>query len=336
MSSKVIRVQTASTGASAEPVSLCDSGGRQYITIFPDATVSWNSRTFDQLTSASRTNGPNGAADAAYSYQYQYDLVGNHLREDRGTLELNGTFNPLNQLTYRDWSGKLTLLGNVDSTGAVVLVQGVTNAPPFYQETNWLGGATLNPGSNSIPIVINLGTNSTQLNRIVKMPPTNPQVLLWDKNGNLTNNSLRMLTWNEENRVTQIEATTEAIAMGLPKRKTNFVYDGMGRMVQRTDYSGWTGSDYATTNIVRYVRDGHRILAELDAQNNITAYHVWGLDLSQSLDGAGGIGGLLARVSGTNTWLYTFDGNGNVADVLDTNATAVAHYEYDPFGKVVA
>ena len=33
---------------------------------------------------------------------------------------------------------------------------------------------------------------------------------------------------------------------------------------------------------------------------------------------------------------YTFDANGNVSELLTTNATVAAHYEYDPYGNVVA
>ncbi|MEI6150593.1 MAG: RHS repeat-associated core domain-containing protein, partial [bacterium] len=54
------------------------------------------------------------------------------------------------------------------------------------------------------------------------------------------------------------------------------------------------------------------------------------------LQGAGGIGGLLARVEGGTNYCYTFDGNGNVADVVADGGATVAHYEYDPFGRTVA
>lgn len=69
--------------------------------------------------------------------------------------------------------------------------------------------------------------------------------------------------------------------------------------------------------------------------------YLWGMDLSGSMQGAGGVGGLLAVTehSGTvenpvRTPFYpTFDGNGNVSEYLDDGGAAVAHYEYDPFGN---
>jgi len=72
----------------------------------------------------------------------------------------------------------------------------------------------------------------------------------------------------------------------------------------------------------------------------VTNHYVWGLDLSGSLQGAGGIGGLLsATFGGTNSVssvFYTYDGNGNVSELVNTNGAVVAHYEYDAFGNTTA
>ncbi|MCP4124615.1 MAG: RHS repeat-associated core domain-containing protein [Bacteroidetes bacterium] len=62
-----------------------------------------------------------------------------------------------------------------------------------------------------------------------------------------------------------------------------------------------------------------------------------GPDLSQSLQGAGGIGGLLGMIdSGADKqYVYCYDGNGNVGQVLDADDGGVgAHYEYDAFGTL--
>ena len=67
----------------------------------------------------------------------------------------------------------------------------------------------------------------------------------------------------------------------------------------------------------------------------VTRY-VWGLDLSQSVQGAGGIGGLLLQDTGTETRLYTYEANGNVGQLVDgTTGAVVAHYAYDPFGTTL-
>ena len=65
-----------------------------------------------------------------------------------------------------------------------------------------------------------------------------------------------------------------------------------------------------------------------------------GQDLSGSLQGAGGIGGLLCAALGGTTSvssvLYTYCANGNVSELVDTTGTNIlAHYEYSPFGKAI-
>jgi len=69
-----------------------------------------------------------------------------------------------------------------------------------------------------------------------------------------------------------------------------------------------------------------------------------GVDLSASLDGAGGIGGFLARShgfnSGTGAWsthsAYHADGNGNVTALFSTSTgSQVAWYRYDAFGRTL-
>jgi YD repeat-containing protein len=64
--------------------------------------------------------------------------------------------------------------------------------------------------------------------------------------------------------------------------------------------------------------------------------YLWGPDLSGSMQGAGGVGGLLSVSEENGTTFYaTYDGNGNLSEYLDEDGGSVAHYEYDPFGRTV-
>src|SRR5206468_2327262 len=65
-----------------------------------------------------------------------------------------------------------------------------------------------------------------------------------------------------------------------------------------------------------------------------------GPDLSGSLQGAGGIGGLLA-LSQLSTpshehFYYHCDGNGNATCLINTNQLVVGRYLYDPFGSTLS
>ena len=85
-----------------------------------------------------------------------------------------------------------------------------------------------------------------------------------------------------------------------------------------------------------------RVIQERDGSNTPTVSYTRGNDLSVSLEGAGGIGGLLARSSGysSGNWTshadYYADGNGNITSLIDTNQSIVASYRYDPFGNIIS
>jgi hypothetical protein len=60
------------------------------------------------------------------------------------------------------------------------------------------------------------------------------------------------------------------------------------------------------------------------------------VDLSGTLQGAGGVGGLLARTDNTgNTAYYHSDGNGNVTMLVDGSGNLLAKYLYDSFGNTL-
>ena len=87
-----------------------------------------------------------------------------------------------------------------------------------------------------------------------------------------------------------------------------------------------------------FVYDGWNLVEEMTeiGSTDTSRYFVWGLDLSQSLQGAGGIGGLLATVDGSAAYLYCYDANGNVGQLVNAANGAIAtKYEYDPYGKPI-
>ena len=67
-------------------------------------------------------------------------------------------------------------------------------------------------------------------------------------------------------------------------------------------------------------------------------FYLWGLDLSGSEQGAGGVGGLLAVTDHVNdsTSYALSDGNGNVTGYVDSQSGGLVYsVEYSPFGKVL-
>ncbi|MCK9304843.1 MAG: hypothetical protein M0P27_05550 [Bacteroidales bacterium] len=91
----------------------------------------------------------------------------------------------------------------------------------------------------------------------------------------------------------------------------------------------------------RYIWDGWNIAAEIIIDHvtpgtNIS-YYTWGLDLSGTLQGAGGVGGLLCDTkvssSETNTYFAVGDANGNITEYIDNTGAVAAHGEHNAFGE---
>ena len=75
-------------------------------------------------------------------------------------------------------------------------------------------------------------------------------------------------------------------------------------------------------------------LCPIDSQNHEPCAERRGPDPSGSLQGAGRIGGLLARTDGNGqSPYYSADANGNITAMVDGNGKVVARYEYDPYGN---
>ena len=182
--------------------------------------------------------------------------------------------------------------------------------------------------------------------------------LSYDANGNLTSQTNLNLTYvyDDENRLYEILCFVPDPGGSSPGREgplhgvapgtgwgTVFYYDGLGRLRQRADCT-YDSTGFDPTNFVAYIYDGWRVIQERNVYgaNLPTVSYTRGLDLSGSLQGAGGIGGLLARSSGysSGNWTshayYHADGNGNITCLVDTNQTVVACYRYDPFGNTIS
>jgi RHS repeat-associated protein len=90
------------------------------------------------------------------------------------------------------------------------------------------------------------------------------------------------------------------------------------------------------------VYDGWNVAAIFDGSNNTTPLYTftWGLDLSGSQQGAGGVGGLLSMTiatgSNAGTYFPCYDGNGNVVAMVNASGgTLAVVWEYSPFGEVI-
>ncbi|MBI4660163.1 MAG: RHS repeat-associated core domain-containing protein, partial [Verrucomicrobia bacterium] len=158
-----------------------------------------------------------------------------------------------------------------------------------------------------------------------------------DADGNLLTDGTWSNTWDGENRLTKIEAKS-----GVPagaKRKGEYEYDYLGRRVAKKVWYWDSGSgSYVLGLQRRFVYDGWNVLVELDgATNSVMQRYVWGMDVSGSMQGAGGVGGFVAVKSSSGVAHFAaMDGNGNVMGLVEgSTGLASANYEYGPFGEPI-
>jgi len=264
-------------------------------------------------------------------FGYNFDTIGNRTQTKAGGDQTGGNqrlanywANNLNQITNRDYPGTNDIIGVVLATNSVT----VNGQSAWHKWEYFRGTVQTNNAVAPAWLTAIVGSGGTTNTGSLFMPQT-PEHFAYDADGNLTNDGRWAYTWDAENRLIGMAANT---SVG-PQYQLAFAYDAKGRRIQKIGANGGT----VTTNDFLY--DGWNLVAELQPNNTPIRMYVWGIDLSGSIQGAGGVGGLLEvsyyGASVTNCFA-AFDGNGNLATLVSSaDGTAAANYEYGPFGEVI-
>ncbi len=275
-----------------------------------------------QLTSWSAQES-NGTLRLNEQIEYGFDAAGNLQNRTNGALAQAFNVDALNQLTTVTRTGALTVTGATPAPATNVTVNGNT-AQTYGDFTFARTNISLINGSNTFTIVAH-GTSATVTNILtVNLPTTN--IFQYDGNGNFTSDGMRTFVYDGENQLTNVYVSGQW--------RADFVYDGLRRRRITREYN-WQSGNWAKTNEIRYICDGLLPIQERDSNNVPQVTYTRGLDLSGSIHGAGGIGGLLARTDANGSMFYHADGAGNVTALMDGNQNITARYEYDPFGKLI-
>ncbi|MBQ9431452.1 MAG: hypothetical protein IJU44_07865, partial [Kiritimatiellae bacterium] len=141
--------------------------------------------------------------------------------------------------------------------------------------------------------------------------------LSYDADGNLAEINGMSLGWDARNRVCDIDYGYGWCGYDNTGRP---VLSYVGDQTRKWLYDGW--------NIVRSVHD--------DGCATETSDYVWGADLSGTMDGAGGVGGLLAVRRGGVWHFPLYDANGNITAYISEAGAVSATYAYGPFGETIA
>ena len=241
------------------------------------------------------------------SYGYVYDPIGDQ-KSAKPKAEPQGDrdFEAVRQRGAR--SGIPRRSGNCNRlTAAANIATNVYASNPLNQYTNIAGGSVYSPA--------------------------------YDADGNMLTNGVWAFVWDGENRL--VSACSNGVLL------VSNAYDHRSRRI-RKEVSVWDPqlAAYRSQSTASFLWDNWNIIRETVAigntQSAVTNYYTWGVDLSGSLQGAGGVGGLLSvTTTDTNSGMSTnyypvYDANGNVTAYLDAGGAAAARYEYDAFGNTVS
>ncbi|WP_158279941.1 RHS repeat-associated core domain-containing protein [Coraliomargarita sinensis] len=316
-----------------------------------------------QVKSANKRRDSDGASLPGYGSHYAYDDIGNRRTSGPRTASEPGYSeyfsgsdatgdqgaNALNQYGGRRLSRSVQVIGEADASASVTVNDGpATRVDEVF-------GAIIDYSTEDAPDEARYETLTT----VAKLSEAgedgadlvsvkdgraylapNPENFVYDADGNLIEDGRWKYTWNAENRLVAMETLAVAYNVGAPRQKLEFAYDSRGRRFSKKVYEWDTlSSSFQLSSSTRYLYNGWNLIAEIDAMAPsspaIRSTYVWGLDLSGTTQGAGGVGGLLA-VNNQNgsTYYPAFDGNGNVmAYYAADTGESVAEFEYGPFGE---
>jgi len=229
------------------------------------------------------------------------------------------------------------------------LCRGVSARVNPEEGTFSLPGVPLYPGTNVLVVVVRdvSGNEAEQTRTVVR---TNAlETFEYDGNGNLTNWVSGAHNWSYEwdwaDRLVKVErwpGTPQGSWRGVERQ-----YDVMSRRIRQTAWTWLVQSNlWVVTEDLKFLSDPlllGRHLVDPNASNNVPlCSYVWGLDLSETMDRAGGVGGLLwvtlhtGSGAGAGPHFCAYDGNGNIVALsAASDGSATARYEYGPFGEPI-
>jgi RHS repeat-associated protein len=272
-----------------------------------------------------------------WNHGYTFDEIGN-----RNTATTNGRVstyipNALNQYESRTIPRAFDVIGKA-STGATVSVD---SAPAirldefFHQELSAGAGAVHVP--YSVSATDGSGTTTRSGGRFL---PATPETFEHDDDGNLLSDGRFICTWDAENRLVAME-THPGVPLAA-RRKLVFAYDSTHRRIKKDVWHGTSSGGWQLCHKFDFIHElnGWNILAERSggSADSFIRTYAWGTDLSGTLTGAGGVGGLLFATLNTSgkTFAYGSDLNGNVTLLVDTaTGQSAATYDYGPFGELL-
>lgn len=226
-----------------------------------------------------------GTPVAGQQFDYNFDAIGNRTCTQTGG-DANGVTRPAayvpdlcNQYSQRAVPAAFDVIGAAAGDGNLT-VNGTTpyRYGEYFRQEIAVTGA---PKWQAVNVTIGTSTATGTV-----FIPASPENYTYDCDGNLLTDGRWQYTWDTENRLIKLTS----INSGDPIQSVSFAYDWKGRRIQKHWVLSATpnnpGDEY-------YVYNGWNQVVTLNPGSSLKASYTWGLDMSGSMQGAGGVGGLL-------------------------------------------
>ena len=227
-------------------------------------------------------------------FDYSYDHEGNRLTEGKLDDAANSqacVYDPLNRLTdYRVGS----LLGNT--------------VPAPALERSW----NLDPLGNWNSVTNNAITEYRTHGPANELLTVGTNTYTYDDNGNLAGDAQYFYTYDEENRLVEVQRRSDLAIVG------RYFYDAYGRRVIAINNPG----GLATTNVYYY--DRSRLIEEQNAGGLPQATYVYGNYVDE----------VLTMERGGQTFYYHQNAHWSPHALTDSSGNVVERYSYDAYGQV--
>jgi len=303
--------------------------------------------TLGQISNAVKRRA-DGVARLGQTFAYTYDDIGNRRSATLNSQTATYTADVLNRYVTRTVPSVVPVLGRAAADATVLVNREATTRQDgwFYTEvaaTNTTAPQYVKLDVSGIKPPAGTGPEIAAFEQRKAFLAQTPETFAYDADGNLTQDGRWTYAWDAENRLVAMEARSEVATLSPALRlRLEFAYDGSGRRI-RKQVKTWNDSTWTTTTDRRFLYDGWNLIAEFDANatNSTLALarsYTWGLDLSGSMQGAVGVGGLLWTTSASPATTHAFlaDGNGNVIASVDAATGLVSHADdFSPFGETI-
>ena len=303
-------------------------------------------------------NDPNNVLLPGRSCTYGYDNAGNrssitfdahpplnYISDPTGTNELDQRQNPdyVPVSGSADAGSAVIACGPVDEvTGDLTIAETTQVGEYYYAEVpiNENG----DPEFCTVDVFAGIPDGGSQSNDLISVDnryeshPGTTETFSYDADGSLTRSGLWEFAYDAENRLTSMWMRDDLPPMpaGQKRLKLEFEYDYRWRRIEKV-VSEWDGSQWVAGPARRFIYHGWNLIAEQEGTNLPDRKYVWGLDASGTLQGAGGVAGLLMIIDDNEnkTLFPAYDGSGNVMALLKegTPDEPDAVYEYGAFGE---